>query len=176
MVVPGSSTRSSSPSLRISPVSHASHFSLWARADSTCAASARGRSCPCAACAQGYTRGYLRYLAKNLNEGYVASRDLRNYADALEITELAERAGLATDNGLLVDAALRTSDPAIYAIGDIANHDHPVLGRRVRKPGSAPVEGGTRPVSCEVLVERPHLRAVAGGDHDRPRLRRRDLC
>ena len=26
---------------------------------------------------------YLRYLAKNLNEGYVASRDLRNYADAL---------------------------------------------------------------------------------------------
>ncbi|MFI5371951.1 MAG: Phenylacetic acid catabolic protein [Candidatus Eisenbacteria bacterium] len=26
---------------------------------------------------------YLRYLAKNLNEGYVASRDLGNYADAL---------------------------------------------------------------------------------------------
>ncbi|HET7226971.1 MAG TPA: Phenylacetic acid catabolic protein [Candidatus Eisenbacteria bacterium] len=26
---------------------------------------------------------YLRYLAKNLNEGYVASRDLSNYADAL---------------------------------------------------------------------------------------------
>jgi hypothetical protein len=26
---------------------------------------------------------YLRYLAANLNEGYVASRDLRNYADAL---------------------------------------------------------------------------------------------
>jgi len=26
---------------------------------------------------------YLRYLAKRLNEGYVASRDLRNYADCL---------------------------------------------------------------------------------------------
>ncbi len=26
---------------------------------------------------------YLRYLAKNLNEGYVASRDMRNYAEAL---------------------------------------------------------------------------------------------
>lgn len=26
---------------------------------------------------------YLRYLAKNLNEGYIASRDLTNYADAL---------------------------------------------------------------------------------------------
>jgi 3-phenylpropionate/trans-cinnamate dioxygenase ferredoxin reductase subunit len=47
-------------------------------------------------------------------------------------TALAEEAGLAVDNGVLVDAALRTSDPAIFAVGDIANHDHPVLGRRVR--------------------------------------------
>jgi NADPH-dependent 2,4-dienoyl-CoA reductase/sulfur reductase-like enzyme len=47
-------------------------------------------------------------------------------------TELAEEAGLVTDNGVLVDAALQTSDPAIYAVGDIANHDHPVLGQRVR--------------------------------------------
>jgi NADPH-dependent 2,4-dienoyl-CoA reductase/sulfur reductase-like enzyme len=47
-------------------------------------------------------------------------------------TELAEAAGLAVDNGVLVDAALRTSDPAIFAVGDIANHDHPVLGRRIR--------------------------------------------
>jgi NADPH-dependent 2,4-dienoyl-CoA reductase/sulfur reductase-like enzyme len=46
--------------------------------------------------------------------------------------QLAEQAGLATDNGVLVDAALRTEDPAIYAVGDIANHDHPVLGRRIR--------------------------------------------
>jgi 3-phenylpropionate/trans-cinnamate dioxygenase ferredoxin reductase component len=47
-------------------------------------------------------------------------------------TELAEAAGLDVDNGVLVDAQLRTSDPAIFAVGDIANHDHPVLGRRVR--------------------------------------------
>jgi NADPH-dependent 2,4-dienoyl-CoA reductase/sulfur reductase-like enzyme len=46
--------------------------------------------------------------------------------------DLAARAGLQVDNGVLVDAALRTSDPAIFAIGDIANHDHPVLGERVR--------------------------------------------
>jgi NADPH-dependent 2,4-dienoyl-CoA reductase/sulfur reductase-like enzyme len=46
--------------------------------------------------------------------------------------ELAEQAGLAVDNGVLVDAALRSSDPRIYAVGDIANHDHPVLGRRIR--------------------------------------------
>jgi NADPH-dependent 2,4-dienoyl-CoA reductase/sulfur reductase-like enzyme len=45
---------------------------------------------------------------------------------------LAEAAGLAVDGGVLVDASLRTSDPDIYAVGDIAAHDHPVLGRRVR--------------------------------------------
>jgi NADPH-dependent 2,4-dienoyl-CoA reductase/sulfur reductase-like enzyme len=46
--------------------------------------------------------------------------------------ELAEGAGLAVDNGVLVDAALRTSDADVYAVGDIANQDHPVLGQRVR--------------------------------------------
>lgn len=45
---------------------------------------------------------------------------------------LAESAGLTVDNGVLVDAALRTSDPAIFAVGDIANHLHPVLNTRVR--------------------------------------------
>jgi NADPH-dependent 2,4-dienoyl-CoA reductase/sulfur reductase-like enzyme len=45
---------------------------------------------------------------------------------------LAEPAGLKVDNGVLVDASLRTSDPDVYAVGDIANHDHPVLGHRVR--------------------------------------------
>jgi len=47
-------------------------------------------------------------------------------------TALAEQAGLDVDNGVLVDARLRTSDAAIFAIGDVANHDHPVLGRRIR--------------------------------------------
>jgi len=47
-------------------------------------------------------------------------------------TELAEDAGLDVDNGVLVDPSLRTSDPDIYAVGDIANQDHPVLGRRIR--------------------------------------------
>jgi 3-phenylpropionate/trans-cinnamate dioxygenase ferredoxin reductase subunit len=35
-------------------------------------------------------------------------------------------------NGVLVDAALRTSDPDVFAAGDVANVDHPLLGRRVR--------------------------------------------
>jgi len=47
-------------------------------------------------------------------------------------TELAEQAGLAVDNGVLVSAALRSSDPDIYAVGDIANAEHPFVGTRIR--------------------------------------------
>ncbi|MEV6336500.1 FAD-dependent oxidoreductase [Nocardia vinacea] len=46
--------------------------------------------------------------------------------------ELAANAGLATDGGILVDASLATSDPDIVAVGDIADAQHPVLGRRIR--------------------------------------------
>jgi len=45
---------------------------------------------------------------------------------------LAEAAGLEVANGVLVDAALRTTDPDVFAAGDVANVDHPLLGRRVR--------------------------------------------
>ena len=47
--------------------------------------------------------------------------------------ELGKTAGLATQNGILVDTYLRTSDPMIYAIGDCANVAHGLYaGRRVR--------------------------------------------
>ncbi|MEV6275066.1 FAD-dependent oxidoreductase [Nocardia sp. NPDC051832] len=46
--------------------------------------------------------------------------------------QLAADAGLEVDNGVLVDAGLRTSDPDIVAVGDIAAHDHPRLHRRIR--------------------------------------------
>ena len=47
-------------------------------------------------------------------------------------TELAQSAGLEADNGILVDEFLRTSDPAIYAAGDVANFFNPALGKRMR--------------------------------------------
>jgi 3-phenylpropionate/trans-cinnamate dioxygenase ferredoxin reductase component len=47
--------------------------------------------------------------------------------------ELAEQAGLVVDDGIVVDAASRTSDPNIYAIGDCAMHaHHGFLGRKIR--------------------------------------------
>jgi 3-phenylpropionate/trans-cinnamate dioxygenase ferredoxin reductase component len=45
---------------------------------------------------------------------------------------LARTAGLAVDNGIVVDEHLRTSDPDIFAAGDVANARHPVLGRSLR--------------------------------------------
>ena len=46
--------------------------------------------------------------------------------------ELAAAAGLPCDNGVVVDEYCRTSDPAIYAAGDCANHPSLHYGRRLR--------------------------------------------
>lgn len=47
-------------------------------------------------------------------------------------TALAEQAGLLVDNGVVVDARLRSSDPDIWAAGDMANFFSPALDRRLR--------------------------------------------
>ena len=47
-------------------------------------------------------------------------------------TELAAQAGLDVDNGILVDELLRTSNPDIYAAGDVANFYSAALEKRVR--------------------------------------------
>ncbi len=47
-------------------------------------------------------------------------------------TALAEAAGLTLGNGIRVDSALRTSDPDIFAAGDVANALHPVTGEYAR--------------------------------------------
>ena len=46
--------------------------------------------------------------------------------------ELARQAGLAVDDGIVVDEQLRTSQPDIYAAGDVANFVNPALGKRTR--------------------------------------------
>lgn len=46
--------------------------------------------------------------------------------------ELAQAAGIACDNGILVDEHCTTSDPNIYAAGDCTNHPNPLLDRRLR--------------------------------------------
>ena len=46
--------------------------------------------------------------------------------------ELAEEAGLSVGNGIEVDAHCRTSDPDIYAVGDVSWHENPLYARHLR--------------------------------------------
>ena len=46
--------------------------------------------------------------------------------------ELAQAAGLAVDNGVVVDELLRAGHPDVYAAGDVASFYSPALGTRLR--------------------------------------------
>jgi 3-phenylpropionate/trans-cinnamate dioxygenase ferredoxin reductase subunit len=68
-------------------------------------------------------------------------------------TELAEMAGLTVENGILVDEYLRTSDPKVYAAGDVANARYPGLRRHLRlEHWSAALRQG--PVAAANMVGR----------------------
>ncbi|MCZ4097440.1 FAD-dependent oxidoreductase [Streptomyces sp. SID13666] len=51
---------------------------------------------------------------------------------AVPNSQLAVASGLHVDNGITVDASLRTSDPNIHAAGDVGNAFHPMLGKHIR--------------------------------------------
>jgi 3-phenylpropionate/trans-cinnamate dioxygenase ferredoxin reductase subunit len=53
-------------------------------------------------------------------------------AGAVPTVELAREAGLAVEDGIVVDAQCRTDDPSIYAIGDCTSQHHDLVGRRLR--------------------------------------------
>ncbi len=46
--------------------------------------------------------------------------------------DLAQQAGLAIEDGILVDSNLNASHPDVYAAGDVANYCNDVLERRIR--------------------------------------------
>ena len=47
-------------------------------------------------------------------------------------TELGAQAGLTVGDGILVDERLQTSAPGVFAAGDVAGHQHPFYGERIR--------------------------------------------
>jgi 3-phenylpropionate/trans-cinnamate dioxygenase ferredoxin reductase subunit len=48
------------------------------------------------------------------------------------VVDLLDGSGVPVDNGVVVDEYCAASVPGIYAAGDVANHYHPVFGRRIR--------------------------------------------
>jgi len=46
--------------------------------------------------------------------------------------QLAAEGGLAVDNGVVTDERLHTSDPDVFAAGDVANAFHPLFGKHIR--------------------------------------------
>jgi 3-phenylpropionate/trans-cinnamate dioxygenase ferredoxin reductase component len=93
-------------------------------------------------------------LGTDVEESALAGADLVIVAVGVTpAAELAVAAGLACENGILVNTRLRASDPHVFAAGDVANHDHPVLGRvRVEHWDSAIRQG------------RAAARVMLGGD------------
>jgi NADPH-dependent 2,4-dienoyl-CoA reductase/sulfur reductase-like enzyme len=71
---------------------------------------------------------------------------------------LADAAGLKlAEGGIAVDATLRTSDSDVYAAGDVAAHDHPKYGRRVRVEHWANAKDQGRHVAGNLLgAEAPY--------------------
>ena len=68
--------------------------------------------------------------------------------------QLAAAAGLEVSNGVLTDEALRSTDPDIFAAGDVANSFNPLLGRRVRVEHWANALNGG-PVAARSMLGQP---------------------
>lgn len=70
---------------------------------------------------------------------------------AVPNTALAEAAGLVIDNGIRVDAHLRASAPDVYAAGDVASADHPVIGVPLRSEHWANAIGQGKAAALSML-------------------------
>ncbi len=72
-------------------------------------------------------------------------------------TQLASKAGLDCDNGIVVDAFGRTSHQDIYACGDCAVYEHPFAARRIRLESVQNAADQARAVAASINgLEKPY--------------------
>jgi 3-phenylpropionate/trans-cinnamate dioxygenase ferredoxin reductase subunit len=64
--------------------------------------------------------------------------------------ELAQEAGLAVNRGVVVDLEARTSDPAIFAIGDVTLRPMPIYGRDFRMESVPNALEQAKQVACAI--------------------------
>jgi 3-phenylpropionate/trans-cinnamate dioxygenase ferredoxin reductase subunit len=115
---------------------------------------ARGVEIRCGARIEGFEGG-SRVSAVRCADGTLAADVVVVGVGAEACDEIARAAGLACENGIVVDGACRTADPRVFASGDCANFPHPLLGRRLRLEcvHNAIEQGKTAALN---MLERPH--------------------
>jgi 3-phenylpropionate/trans-cinnamate dioxygenase ferredoxin reductase component len=80
-----------------------------------------------------------RFLGSERVEGAITDRGRTIACDFVVVgvgiepnVDVVAHAGVAIEDGILVDELCRTSVEGVYAAGDVANHRHPLFGRRMR--------------------------------------------
>ena len=87
-----------------------------------------------------------------LSNGDSVDCDLAVIAVGVEpVIDLAEEAGLKIDVGVSTDEQLRTSDPDIFACGDIASFWHPLYAQRIRLESWQNAEDHAKIVASAIL-------------------------
>jgi 3-phenylpropionate/trans-cinnamate dioxygenase ferredoxin reductase component len=79
---------------------------------------------------------------------------------AVARTELAERAGLVVEDGIVVDAQLRSSHARIFAAGDVAQVRHAGIGRHIRIEQWQPAQEQGRHAAASMLGRGTPYRAI----------------
>jgi 3-phenylpropionate/trans-cinnamate dioxygenase ferredoxin reductase subunit len=69
--------------------------------------------------------------------------------------EIARDCGLDTARGVVVDLEARTSDPAIFAIGDLAHRPMPIYGRMFRMESVPNALEGAKQAACAITGRSP---------------------
>jgi 3-phenylpropionate/trans-cinnamate dioxygenase ferredoxin reductase subunit len=102
-----------------------------------------------------------RVGAVQLGSGTAVPADLVLVAiGVIPNTDLAAAAGLAVGDGIIVDAAMRTADPAIYAVGDCARHPNKHADGPVRLESVQNAMDQARCAASNILGKPAHYTAL----------------